>query len=538
MPEEITLEIKNVWTIASLSIICLVFIWELIEIIKLPIVFGDEGFHAKLAQLIAEKQEYFKYYTFTGSELQRSAFYRAPFWEFLVASFYFLFGFNDIFIKVLTPFVSSFLGGIVTFILVKKLYGDKFGFLSALIILTVPSIVTYAMLVYADSLFWLYFSSFILVFILALEEDKEKYYLLAGLFGALAFLTKSPGILVPAIVFFVFLYQILIEKKSFNIWKKYFILIIPLILVSSFLIRNFANYGTLCNIPIFPSIIKGHCDLDNYTPKYTFSGRTEQTGTEQNVFNFGINNYLAFAYGNLWLVPFAFAIGVLFLFKNFNRKTFVVLLSLGLLALAMTSTEVNSRAEDTARYSIGFVPIIAIVSSMFFINLYEFLEKNYKYLGLSIIVFVLFLSYSNFSDKLNTMKSVKSFSSSFFEACDWIKANTPTNSRIMTVWVWHTTYNCQRNVMGNLPDLEMSQDLNFSLNVAKLHNITHIFIQKFSLSNEYLSEKYNVNFVQFLENNSNCFKKIYENGPSLQQCLQQGGCDGTIVYEINKECLK
>lgn len=213
----------------------------------------------------------------------------------------------------------------------------------------------------------------------------------------------------------------------------------------------------------------------------------------------------------------------------------------------------NYRAEDAARYLLGFAPIIALVSSVFLVGLYEFFEKNYKYVGVIFIIFV--IAYCIFGlrllgirgygivdkllgyDQTAGLINIKQFSSSFFEACDWIKANTPKNSTLMTVWVWHTTYNCQRNVIGNLADLEMSQDLNFSLDVIKKFGITHIFIQDFSLSNKYLSESYNVNFIQFLESNPTCFNKIYEK-PSLQQCLQQGGCDGAVVYEVNKECLK
>jgi len=537
VPGEITLEIKNTWLIAILLILGCIFILELLLTLNSPIVFGDEGLHARMSQWIADNKEYPKYIPFDGVELMKIGYSRQPLWEFLVSSFYLIFGFNDVFMKFLTSFIGSILGGLTVFILVKKIYGEKIGFLTSAMTVTVPSVVTYALLVYVDSMFWFYFSAFVLTFILALEGDSKKYYFLSGLFGSLAFLTKLSGIIVPVIIFLTFLYQILIERKSFGIWKKYLIVIIPLILASTYIIRSFAVYGTVCNLPFIPYVIGGSCDMNNYTPKYEFSGRTEQTGTELSVFNIGIANYINFAYGNLWLVPLGFFGGILFLVKEPNRKNIIVFITLALLAFLMSRSDANYRSEDAARYALGFVPIIAVVSSVFFVNFYEFLEKNFKYFGLAVIFFVLVLGYLGFSDKLNTMKAVKQFSPAFFEACDWIKANTPENSTIMTVWVYHTTYNCQRNVIGNIADLEMSQDLNFSLETAKKLGISHIFIQKFSLSNEYLSERYNINFVQFLENNSNCFNKIYENGPSLDECISQGGCDGAIVYEANWECL-
>jgi 4-amino-4-deoxy-L-arabinose transferase-like glycosyltransferase len=537
--EDIVLEIGDVWTIVLIGILIVAFALQLLVSLNSPVVFGDEGFHLRMAQWIAEKLEYPKYFPFSGSELQKSGYYRGPIWEFLVASLLIIFGGSDSIVKIATPFIATVLAGLITFLLVKRLYEKKTGFFASVLFVTISSIITYSVLFYDVSLYVLYFSAFILTLILAIEEDNKKYYLLSGLFGGLAFTTKALGVVVPPIVFLVFIYQIFKEKKPIAIWKKYLFLVIPMVVLGgSFMFRNVAAYGTICNLPVIPSIIEGSCYVNNYKPVYEFKSRTEQTGTEQSVFNLGIANYLNFAYGNIWLVPFSFLTGIVLLIKDLDRKNIIILIALLFLVYTIISPEFGSRAEDAARYSVGFAPIIALVSAIFFVNLYEFLEKNYKYLGLGIVLFVLFLGYTNFSEKLTTMGSVKQFSPLFLEACEWVKQNTAKDIRIMTVWVWHTAYNCQRNVIGNLADLEMSQDLNFSLETAKKLGITHIFIQKFSLSNEYLSERYNVNFVQFLENNPNCFKKIYENGLPLQECLNQGGCDGNILYEINKECLK
>ncbi len=132
------------------------------------------------------------------------------------------------------------------------------------------------------------------------------------------------------------------------------------------------------------------------------------------------------------------------------------------------------------------------------------------------------------------MVQVKQFSPLFFEACNWIKENTPKDSSLFTIWSHRAVYSCQRDSSGNLADISLSRDLNYTLSVAKELGVTHIFIQKFSIDsqNQHLQENYDLDFVQFLENNTEHFKNIYENGPSLQQCLQQGGCDGNIVYEI------
>ncbi len=80
--------------------------------------------------------------------------------------------------------------------------------------------------------------------------------------------------------------------------------------------------------------------------------------------------------------------------------------------------------------------------------------------------------------------------------------------------------------------MSLSQDIGHILSTAEKLGITHIFVQKFSLSSQALSEKYPINYVQLLEDNPAQFKKVFENGPSLSQCVQQGACDGNIIYEI------
>jgi len=109
------------------------------------------------------------------------------------------------------------------------------------------------------------------------------------------------------------------------------------------------------------------------------------------------------------------------------------------------------------------------------------------------------------------MAQVKKFSPSFFEACDWIKANTMENATFYTVWSHGAVYNCQRNAIGTstVPDMALSRDANYTIKVAKENGITHFFIQKFSidLQNRHLGERYDAELVQFLENNPEYFEK-------------------------------
>jgi hypothetical protein len=86
-----------------------------------------------------------------------------------------------------------------------------------------------------------------------------------------------------------------------------------------------------------------------------------------------------------------------------------------------------------------------------------------------------------------------------------------------------------------VPDMELSLDVNTTIKSAKENGVDYIFIQKFSIDpqNRNIAEMYNLNFINMLESNNQIFIKLYENGPDIRQCLQQGGCDGNIIYRIN-----
>jgi hypothetical protein len=260
-----------------------------------------------------------------------------------------------------------------------------------------------------------------------------------------------------------------------------------------------------------------------------------------------------------------------------NALDFVLIVMLVVYAALFLT--ITKRAEDTSRFSLMWAPVIAIVAARYFDEAYKFI-KNFRaneistILSIAIVVAILFwcsnIIYTSMgivatfifigatvfiffltknpalsifiliivsgifigAQKINSMYNVKQFSSTFFEACDWIKANTPENATLSTVWSYRAAYNCQRNSVGSEPDMALSYNVTTITATAKELGITHIFVQKFSLSNEALSESYPVEYVRLLEANPDKFKKVYENGPSLETCLQQGGCDGNIVYEI------
>jgi 4-amino-4-deoxy-L-arabinose transferase-like glycosyltransferase len=539
---EITIEIKHPEIIILIVLLLTFLFLELQVTFNTPINFGDESFHTRLAQYIAENIEFPVFTPFGATKLNYGAWSRPPFLNILMASLFFLFGTNfDAPIRFLLPF-TAFLTCISVFLLTKRLFDEKIAFIAAVLTITIPSIVTYSVTIYTDLMYTFYATLFFLLFLLAIKEDKKKYLILSAIFGGIAMLTDISSLIIPIFLFFAFLYETCKNKNFVQNIKKYILLFLIIVFITcGYFIRNIYYFSNpICySVPFLNKILSASkCSVNNFEPKYQFAGRTEVIGTEQNVYSMGIVSYVNFAYGNLLLVPFAFFAGlVLLLFKK-SDIIYLILAYLFLFLLLFSMT--TGRAEDAPRTTLAWTPIFALVSGIFFGEVYESIKKYLKYGALAFFVIIIIISYQNFKEKLDTMYAVKQFSPKFFEACNWIKENIPKNASLYTVWAWRALYNCQRNAvgLGTIPDIALSRDVNYIVEVAKENGITHIFIQKFSVdpSNQHLSEKYDLVFVQFLESNSNHFKKVYENGPSLAECQQywQRGyqCDGNILYQI------
>lgn len=500
-----------------------------------PIAFGDEGFHTRMAQYMAQTQDYPVLTPFDSTKLISEGFWRPPAWNLLEGSFYYLFGFNDVIVKFLTPFIATILTSFMVFVLVKRIYNPNIGLMTSVMAVTIPSVVTYAVLFYVDSFFTFYFVAFVLTLILTYETRSRKYSILAGVFGAISFLTKTPGVVVYLIVIMLGLYELLKNRNSFSSVVRLYlpIVLIGLVTIVPFMARGIVYYhNPFCYIDL--GIFKQtKCQLNNYTETLQFQGRTTQTGSEVGLLQAGPSNYFDFAYGNVWFLGLAFFAGLLISIYQMKKSDFVILISI--LTVILVFYQSTDRIEDTARYTLGWAPLIALVAGRYFSDVFDFIKKYQKYLALIVFVFVFVMSIINFSNKMSSMVQVKQFSPLFFQACDWVKSRpdqVPLNATMITVWNYATEYNCQRNTVGSMADISLSTDLNSTLHTALVNGIDFIFVQKFSLSNQALSETYSLNFIQFLESHPSNFVKIYENGPDWSTCIQQGGCDGTAIYRV------
>jgi 4-amino-4-deoxy-L-arabinose transferase-like glycosyltransferase len=532
--KEISIEIKNPEIILLLIVLFFFLVVELNVTLEKPIVFGDEGFHARMAQMIAQDLKYHVWNPVHFTKITAGGFSGPPLIHLTIAGFLFLLGNNELIIRSIIPFMV-FLTGFSVYLVGRKLYNKKIGFIASILTVTMPSFVTYSVLIYKDILVTLYVVMFFLLFYLGIKKNRRIYFISSGAFGALAYLSKTSGFVAPIFVFLLSIYELLKTRKFSENLKNYSISFLFIVLLTSpFFLRNIVYYKTpVCDFPyISGSIFSTEgCTSGEFEDKYEFEGRTQAGGTEESAYKIGIMNYLEFAYGNIWFVVFGFCAGLFILLSKMKKNDILVILMFSIF-LPVFYYSGAGRAEDAARFTLIWVPFIALIASKWFEEIYNFIKKYQKNLALIIFVLILYFSYVNFSQKLSVMAQVKQFSSSFFEACDWIKENTPEDIIISTVWSHRASYNCERTIIGHDPDIYLSRNVTYTKEVAKKLGVTHLFIQKFSLSDKAFSESYKIESVQFFEDNPETFKKVFENGHSLEQCLQQGGCDGNIVYEI------
>ncbi len=206
---------------------------------------------------------------------------------------------------------------------------------------------------------------FVGAIIASLFYFKNKKYLLAGIWGAVAQLTKSPGILL-FISYSLFLLLPALKNKvvsaakwieKINIKKTYPIFFIPLALVAVF-----GFYG----------VVQG----DFWA--YFHSGDNIHLGFPP----FQIFNYSATWVGTFWLeeIIFVYAVGSVGVYKLFRKKEYE-LATFGLVFFVLSLFIAH---RDLVRYSLPLVPLLYVAFS-------DSLVKREFKIALAVIIIPIFL---------------------------------------------------------------------------------------------------------------------------------------------------
>jgi Gpi18-like mannosyltransferase len=197
---------------------------------------------------------------------------------------------------------------------------------------------------------------FVAAIIASLFYFKNKRFWLAGIWGAIAQLTKSPGILLFASYATYFIYDYF-KNHKFSI-KKY----IPILLIPVGLIAVFGFY--LIVQGDFWAYFKSGDNIHLFFPP------------------FQIFNYSAPWVGTFWLeeVIFIYLIGAIGVYKLFQKKEF----ELGIFSVIFFVLSLFIAHRDLMRYSLPLVPLLFVAFSD------TLVKKEFK-IGLLVIIIPIYL---------------------------------------------------------------------------------------------------------------------------------------------------
>ena len=501
----------------ALAVVISVFALYLWVTIPSPIAFGDEGYYSAQARYIVDNKLWTSYDQLYSTNLYKIKFTKLPMFYITLSSLWFIGG--EFLIKISSPLFAA-LGALVIFLFFKNRGDNNGGIVGAIAYLMTPALVTYAVLFYVDTLLTLFMLLSFYFANLSINNDNRFQALLASVFGALATLTKTTGIITLPIVLAYFI----ITKKSQS-FKFLPLLVIPFLLITiPYGIRNVISYDSPCllYIPYGRSLCEAEILSDHTDPNLQFAGRTAEVGTEVTLFQQGIHNFIRFAFG--WSIPILFLLGSFVFFRE--KKEFKILVGLWLVAFIAIMLMFTERAEDTARFIVPGTAAVAIVVGNFVSQAYERLYNKGKYLAAIFVILILISLLFYGWEKISIMTKVKQFVPAFFDGCEWIKDNTPTDSLILSLYGHPTAYNCNRALQWEVPDKSeiLLSNNDRSYERLKSHGFDYIMVQHFAVSATPYGQTYPICFVQYLDSSSK-YEKVYDNRMTF-------GEGGISVYKV------
>ncbi len=201
------------WKLLLISFVCLIIVKSLlVSLVPAPSMFSDEYEYAKMAQ------SFWYEHNVNVHDVQSNAY--PPLYAIVISISYALNDMRIVYLamKILNVILTS-LAIFPAYLLARKLMDEKTAFASALIVGLLPGAFSFAPFIMSENLFFP-LSMFAIYFLYKTITEKSWLSgLLAGIFAALAFFTRTMGIAIIATIFLyalVSLFNALFLKKRAN----------------------------------------------------------------------------------------------------------------------------------------------------------------------------------------------------------------------------------------------------------------------------------------------------------------------------------
>ena len=200
--------------ISLLVVLALGFILRAFKMVRTGI-WVDEGIFLYEVQMILD-----------GKIPYRDFFKVKPLGMIYILSILFYFsGQNVIAARILTSFVGLWTCFFI-YLLGKEMYNQKIGFLAAAFYTFDPLVILFSYHVYMEpyATFFVVLSAYFAV--IGKKKEKIVAYLISGIFIAVSFFMKQPGIIMSIVIVFFIFYSRFQEKSMRNGFKEFLTLII------------------------------------------------------------------------------------------------------------------------------------------------------------------------------------------------------------------------------------------------------------------------------------------------------------------------
>ncbi len=326
--------------------------------------------------------------------------FRFPLLEWII-SFAWLFTGESILVAKLIVILFAIASLFMLYVISRKYFSFKISSLLLFLFALTPLFLFWGFRVYTDFLgvFFMLLSFYFLL------KDKNKYYALAGVFSALAFLARFPFALFP---FSAGLY--LLFKKRFK--PLLFFVLFFIIALIPWMTYNMINYGN----PVW-----------DFMEQY--KGVSQWTSPQPPLNQL----YNLFIYANLF-IPFLLIKGFYFIIKKKQDKN-LNYLSLFYISLSFVYYLFFVNLKDP-RYYLPFLPFIYLVSFQGLTSLKK-IKKNFFKIAIILLIsafvinaifFVSYMTVNNYCDK----------NSSIAQSVSYLKDKTATNDILLgNAWPWY-----------------------------------------------------------------------------------------------------